>query len=142
MTTPGRPPTRNIKLEAQAEAEPDAPSATPKVLPAATRRRLNDLFTREQIAQLTERSDWYGAWAIASTWGVIAAAFALVAIWPNTFTVLVAVCVIAGRQLCLAILQHEGSHGTLFKTRWLNDRFTDWTCARPVWQNLRKYRAH
>lgn len=117
-------------------------TATPDVLPAPTRRRLNELFTREQIAQLTARSDWRGAWAIASTWLVIAGAFAMAARWPNPLTIVLALIIIAGRQLCLAILQHEGSHGTLFKTRWMNDVVTDWLCARPVWQNLRKYRAH
>lgn len=121
---------------------PPALTATPAVLPAVTRRRLSELFTREQITQLTERSDWRGAWAIASTWGLIAMAFALLAAWPNVLTFVVALIVIAGRQLCLAILQHEGSHGTLFKTRWANDVLTDWLCARPIWQNVRKYRAH
>ena len=117
-------------------------SATPTELPAPTRRKLNELFTREQLARLTQRSDWRGAWAIASTWGIIAGAFALLAAWPNPLTFIAALVIIAGRQLCLAILQHEGSHGTLFKTRWLNDTLTDWLCARPVWQDLRQYRAH
>lgn len=117
-------------------------SATPTVLPATTRRKINELFTREQIAQLTARSDWRGAWAILSTWLVIGAAFTVLARWPNVFTFIGALVVIAGRQLCLAILQHEGSHGTLFKTRWMNDVIVDWLCARPVWQHLHKYRAH
>lgn len=125
------------------DKRPEAPeSATPTVLPAATRRKINELFTREQIALLTARSDWRGAWAIASTWGIIAATFAVLARWPNAFTFVAALVVIAGRQLCLAILQHEGSHGTLFKTRWMNDILVDWLCARPVWQHLHKYRAH
>ncbi len=74
-------------------------SATPTELPAVTRRKLKDLFTREQLAILTERSDWRGAWAIAGAWGVIAAAFAVLAWWPNVFTFLLASVVIAGRQL-------------------------------------------
>jgi fatty acid desaturase len=55
---------------------------------------------------------------------------------------LLAMAVIAGRQLCLAILMHDASHGTLFKTRWLNDVLADWLCARPIWNDLHKYRAH
>lgn len=117
-------------------------SATPADLPAMTRRRLRDLFTAEQIALLTARSDWRGAWAVASTWGVIALAFAALARWPHPLTFIGAMVVIGGRQLCLAILQHEGAHGTLFKNRWLNDVLTDWLCARPIWQNLPKYKAH
>ena len=119
-------------------------SATPRTdeLPAATRRKLSELFTPEQIAWLTQRSDWRGAWAIASTWGIIAAAFVALAWWPSVLTFVLASAVIAGRQLCLAILQHEGSHGTLFKSRWANDVLTDWLCARPIWQNLPKYKVH
>jgi fatty acid desaturase len=108
----------------------------------APRYKLNDVFTKDEVAQLTARSDLWGFWAVFSTWAIIAGAFALVAKWTNPLTIVVALCLLAGRQLALAILQHEGAHGTLFKTRWLNNAFTDWTCARPVWQNLPKYRAH
>ena len=117
-------------------------TATPTDLPAVTKRRLKDLFTREQMVELTQRSDAWGAWAVLSTWGVIALAFAAMARWPHPLTILCGMVVLAGRQLALAILQHEGSHGTLFKTRWLNDVLTDWLCARPIWQNLPKYKAH
>ncbi|HEY0973175.1 MAG TPA: fatty acid desaturase family protein [Solimonas sp.] len=117
-------------------------TSTPTELPTVTRRKLSELFTREQIAVLTQRSNWRGAWAIASTWAVIAATFAVLAIWPNLFTFVAALFVIAGRQLALAILEHEGAHGTLFKSRWANDVLTDWLCARPIWQSLHKYRAH
>lgn len=117
-------------------------SATPTQMPAETRRRLHTLFSREEIAQLTARSDLRGAWALLSTWAIIAGAFAMLALWPHPLTFVLALIVIAGRQLCLAVLEHEGAHGTLFKTRWANDVLTDWLCARPIWQNLHKYRAH
>lgn len=123
-------------------------SATPVEMPAETRRKVTDLFTREEIRMLTERSDLWGFWAVGSTWAIIAAAFALLA-WatmqPPVLAIpaaLVALCVIAGRQLCLAILMHDASHGTLFKTKCLNDVFADWTCARPIWQHLARYKAH
>jgi fatty acid desaturase len=117
-------------------------SSTPTELPQATRRRIAELFSREEIAQLTARSDWRGAWAIASTWLIIAAALFMLARWPNPLTFIAALVLIAGRQLALAILQHEAAHGTLFKTRWMNNVFGDWLCARPVWQHLQKYREH
>jgi fatty acid desaturase len=123
-----------------ASAEPL--TATPTDLPVATKRKLKDLFTKEQMAELTARSDLWGTWAIASTWGVIALAFAALAHWPHPLTFLAVMAVLGGRQLALAILQHEGSHGTLFKSRWANDVLTDWLCARPIWQNLPKYKVH
>lgn len=123
-------------------------SATPVELPAETRRKVTDLFTRDEIKMLTARSDLMGFWAVGSTWAVIAGAFALMA-WGSAQGTAVAVisfllglCIIAGRQLCLAILMHDASHGTLFKTKWLNDVFADWTCARPIWNDLAKYKAH
>jgi len=101
-----------------------------------------DIFTKSDIKRLTRRSDLRGAWAIAANWAVIAFAFALVARWPNPLSVVVALCLIAGRQLALGILQHEGAHQTLFESRWGNLVATDWLCARPIWQNLEKYRIH
>ncbi len=40
--------------------------------------------------------------------------------------------VLGGRQLALAVMMHEAAHGTLFKTRFLNDVVGDLVCARPV----------
>lgn len=123
-------------------------TATPVEMPAATRRKVTDLFTREEIKLLTARSNAMGFWAVGSTWAVIGLAFALMA-WGITQPLLIAIpvivlglCIIAGRQLCLAILMHDASHGTLFQSKWLNDSFTDWTCARPIWNDLKKYKVH
>jgi fatty acid desaturase len=104
--------------------------------------RIADVLSREEIAGLVKRSDLAGAWAIASTWAIIAAAFYVLATWPSIATFLVALIVIAGRQLALAILQHEASHRTLFETRWLNTHLANWLCARPVWQDVTKYRPY
>jgi fatty acid desaturase len=105
-------------------------------------RKLSEFFTKDEITALSERSDLRGAVAIAGNWALVAGAFVLLAQAPGPLTFVVALCVIAGRQLGLAILQHEGSHRTLFRTKWLNDVLTDFLCARPVWQHLGKYRAH
>jgi len=73
-------------------------TATPTDLPAVTKRRLKDLFTREQMNVLTARSDLWGAWAVGSTWGVIALAFAALAHWPNALTFVFVMAVLGGRQ--------------------------------------------
>lgn len=101
-----------------------------------------DLLAKDEITALTAKSDLRGAWAIASTWAVIAGALFVAARWPHPLTFLFAVIVIGGRQLCLAILMHEGAHRTLFASRWANDVLTDWLCARPTWNRLEKYRDH
>jgi fatty acid desaturase len=79
---------------------------------------------------------------VLSTWGVIAACFAVLARWPNALTFVLAVLVLGGRQLALAILMHEASHRTLFATRALNDSVADWLCARPIWSDVERYRIH
>jgi fatty acid desaturase len=116
---------------------------------AGHRRKVGEIFTSAEILSLTRRSDWRGLWAVGSTWGVIAVAFAVMAwashhlpTWAAVVTVLVGMAVIAGRQLGLAILMHEASHGTLFKTKWFNEVLVDWLCARPIWNDLAKYRVH
>jgi fatty acid desaturase len=123
-------------------------SATPTEMPDETRRKVKDLFTREEIRALTERSDARGFFAVGFTWSVIALTLALVA-WAAEQPLFVAapvfvagLVVLGGRHLALAILMHEASHGTLFKTKWLNEVFADWVCARPIWNDVQKYRAH
>lgn len=119
-----------------------------EALPTETRRKVSDLFTRDELRMLTARSNLMGAWAVGSTWAIIAGAFTLMA-WAQDQPLAIAapafalgLCILAGRQLCLAILMHDASHGSLFRTRWLNDVLADWLCARPIWNDLHKYRAH
>jgi fatty acid desaturase len=114
-----------------------------------TRTRIADILSREEIRALTQRSDWRGAWAVVSTWGVLALTFAGLAwarehlpLWAFALALLGGLAIIAGRQLCLAILQHDAAHGTLFKSKWGNDVLADWLCARPVWNELHKYRPY
>jgi len=104
--------------------------------------RPTEIFSREEMARLTARSDTMGAWGVLSTWAIIAGAFALLARWPSVVTWAIVLVVLGGRQLALAVLMHEGAHRTLFRTRWLNDVVADVVCARPIWGDVRKYRAH
>lgn len=129
------------------------PPATPTDLPAdaprtETRRKVTDIFTREEIRLLTARSDAQGFLAVGFTWSVIAATLAMLA-WaaqqPGAIAVplfVIGFAVLGGRHLALAILMHEASHGTLFRNKRLNDMVGDWLCAKPVWSDLRKYRVH
>lgn len=114
-----------------------------------TRVAISDLFSREEITELTAKSDIQGSWAVFSTWAVIGGTFAAVAsswqylpAWGKLLMCIAALVILAGRQLALAIIMHDASHQSLFKTKWLNDTLTDWLCARPIWNDLHKYRAH
>ena len=110
---------------------------------------ISEIFTREEIKDLTTPSDLHGAWAVASTWAVIGGTFtALIALWDylpawgKTIACLLALAIIAGRQLCLAILMHDASHRSLFKSKQLNTLVGEWLCAKPIWNDVEKYRQH
>lgn len=114
----------------------------------ATRRKVTDIFSRDEIRMLTQRSDLRGLAAVGFTWLVIGGCFVALA-WASQQSIMIflpvlllALCVIGGRQLSLAILMHDASHGTLFKSKGLNNVLADWLCARPIWNDLHKYRAH
>jgi fatty acid desaturase len=104
--------------------------------------KANDLLEPEEIRAFTARSDFAGARAIFTSWAMIIGSFVLVAWKPNVLTFAIAVIIIGGRQLALAVLMHEAAHRTLFHTRILNDVVTDWLCARPVWVDVARYREH
>lgn len=108
----------------------------------APRRKLSDLFNGDEIALLTERSDWAGWRAVLFTWGVIALCFVLLAWQPHPLMWLAVLAVLGGRQLSLAILMHDAAHGTLFKRRWLNEVLADYVCGSPVNVDIKRYKRH
>lgn len=110
---------------------------------------VTELFSREEIRELTTASDLHGAWSVGSTWAVIALTFGTVAYsreylpwWGKLLMLAAALAILAGRQLALAILMHDASHHSLFKTKWLNTHLTDLLCARPIWNHVGKYRPY
>ncbi|HEU0197999.1 MAG TPA: fatty acid desaturase family protein [Nevskiaceae bacterium] len=103
--------------------------------------KISDWLSPEEVRRYTSRSDWRGSGVVASNWLIIAAAFALVALWPNVLTVVVALLLLAGRQMGLAVLMHEAGHGTLFQTKALNRWIGQWLCAYPVLGNMEAYAA-
>ncbi|MBI3541856.1 MAG: fatty acid desaturase family protein [Deltaproteobacteria bacterium] len=104
--------------------------------------KVTEILSNEEIKLLKSPSDARGWLAVATTWALIAAMFALVAWRPSTWTALVALVVLGGRHLALAILMHDCAHYSLFRTRALNDVVGRWLCAYPTWQDLPRYREH
>lgn len=87
-----------------------------------------------------------GSLQLVTSWGLIAASFAIVGFWPHlptiVFPVVVALIVLGNRHLALAILVHDACHHALFKTRWLNEFAGKWFAAAPVLQDLEGYRKY
>jgi fatty acid desaturase len=110
--------------------------------PAPEKRKLSELFSADEIRQLTEKSDPMGWAALLFTWGVIVLTFVALARWPHPLVWCVALIILGGRQLSLAIMMHDAAHGTLFKTKWLNDVVAGYACGIPVGIEIKRYREH
>ena len=105
--------------------------------------KVSDYLTREDVAYFTARSDWQAWRLVLGTWLFIAVIFATVAAWPNPLTIVVAVILLAGRQLALSVLMHDCGHRTLFRSARLNDIVGQWLCALPVMNDQPSYaRGH
>lgn len=104
--------------------------------------KVSEMFSREEIRELTRRSNWRGWLALLSIWSGIAASFIVLAVWPHPLTLILALIVLGGRQLGCAILMHEGSHGTLFANKRLSRFVSDWFAGKLVWTDQARYRVH
>jgi fatty acid desaturase len=109
---------------------------------AALRLPARELIAAEELAALRERVEWKGIALIAHAWAVILGSIALVAIFPNPLTYLVAVVLIGSRQLGLAILMHDGAHGCLSRNEARNLFLSQWFCAYPVFAETLAYRRY
>src|SRR3990172_9459224 len=86
----------------------------------------------DETRRLLAVEDWRGLLSIVIDWTLVAAAFALVAAWPNPIAVVIALFVIGARQLGLAVIMHEGAHRTLLRNPRLNDWVANWLAASPL----------
>ncbi|AQA19088.1 fatty acid desaturase [Halioglobus japonicus] len=101
--------------------------------------KATDFLSKEEITQFTARSDAWGAWLVVFNWAMIIAVFAIVIHWTNIVTVLLAIPLLGGRQLGLAVLMHEAGHKALFKTASLNQWVGQWFCAYPIMGDVNAY---
>lgn len=102
----------------------------------------NELFSKEELKQITERHNLPSATALIACWAVIIAMFTMVYYWPNVLTILLALIIIGGRQLALAITMHECAHRTFFTSSKWNDRIGQWFASWPILQDVHLYREH
>ncbi len=105
-------------------------------------KTIRQYFSNDELKQLVEKSDWQGFWQILYTWLWIGFAFAIVGLYPNVFIVIIALFIIGGKQLACAIIMHDCSHDSLFKTSKLNTFFGNWFGAYPILQNLEQYKPY
>jgi fatty acid desaturase len=105
--------------------------------------KVSDYLSREEVAYFTSKSN-LRAWAIfLGNWALIAAIFAAAVAWPNPLVLFVAIILLAGRQMGLAVLMHDCGHGTFFRSKKLNDVIGQYFCALPIMNDQPSYaRGH
>lgn len=102
---------------------------------------IRDYLDAGELATLCRRSDLRAWLLVAGNWASSAAVLAPLALAPGPLTFLLALLLLPGRQLGLAVLMHEAGHGTLFERRGLNRWVGQWLCALPVFNDLPSYAA-
>jgi fatty acid desaturase len=121
----------------QDEAPMSTAAATaPRRIPA------RELLPPPELLSFRERIEWKGIALVAHAWAVIFGAIALVAIFPNPLTYILAVLLIGSRQLGLAILMHDGAHGCLSRNVKRNMALSQWLCAFPIFADTHAYRRY
>jgi len=108
----------------------------------ALRIRARDWMTDQELIEVRTRFTWKSVALIAHAWALILGSIAMVAVWPNAFTFVLAVAIIGSRQLGLAILMHDGAHGCLANGEKLNMALSQWFCAYPVFAETKGYRRY
>lgn len=104
---------------------------------------MSKIYLSKEEKQLYRKADDKKAWAgFATTWGIIIAAMAMVAIFPNPLTIIISLFLIGGRQLALGILLHDCSHRSWFSSNKLNDFIGHWFAGIPVLVPMDFYRPY
>jgi fatty acid desaturase len=99
-------------------------------------------MSEQELIEVRTRSTWKSVALIAHAWTLILVSIAMVAVWPNPVTFVMAVAIIGSRQLGLAILMHDGAHGCLANGEKLNMALSQWFCAYPVFAETQAYRRY
>ena len=100
------------------------------------------VFSDDELLMLKRKSQWRAAWMIFHAWAVIFGAMALFVWWPNPLTFVAATLIIGARQLGLAILSHDASHGLLFSNMKLNDFAGTWLTDYALFGDMYAYRPY
>lgn len=103
---------------------------------------LHQYLSPEEIKAFHQKSNAKALWEVASAWLWIAFALILAGVFSHPLTILLAVIILSGKQLACAIILHDASHHSLFKTKKLNDFFGNWLGGYPILQNVKQYRPY
>jgi fatty acid desaturase len=117
-------------------------------MPAVKAANPRTIFAAEEWKAITAVSRWRGIWLVLHGWLVVAgAAFGGAIAWDyhwlaGLLATPLALAILGGRQLGLAILMHDGAHGLLHSNRKLNNWLGEWPSGAAVGSDLQSYRAY
>jgi fatty acid desaturase len=117
-------------------------------MPAVKAANPRQIFGADHWRAITTLSRWRGIWLIVHAWTIVAlaafsAAWAWTEGWPlGLLATPLALIVIGGRQLGLAILMHDGAHGLLHPDRKINNFLGQWLSGAATGSDLYAYRAY
>jgi fatty acid desaturase len=111
-------------------------------MPTVKAANPRNIFSPDEWAGLTRLSPWRGVFLVVHCWTVIAGIIAAATYWGNPLGWLIAVILIGGRQLGLAILMHDGAHGLLHPNRRINNFLGQWLTGAAVGTDLHAYRSY
>ncbi|MEO1045788.1 MAG: fatty acid desaturase family protein [Pseudomonadota bacterium] len=121
-------------------------------MPAVKAASPRQIFAPEQWRALTSVSRWRGLALIAHGWAVVALVAGGTAwLWTADFAwswlvalvvTPLALALLGGRQLGLAILMHEAAHGLTHPKRKTNNFAGDWLAGAATGADLQSYRAY
>lgn len=117
-------------------------------MPAVKAANPRTIFAPEDWAAITRVSPVLGIWQIVHAWLIIGfAAFGAAWAWEQGWlaglvATPLALALLGGRQLGLAILMHDGAHGLLHPNRKLNNWLGEWPSGAAVGSDLQSYRAY
>jgi fatty acid desaturase len=100
------------------------------------------LFSKDELRDILTLDDRKSVATLLVNWSVIFAAFALVGWKANPITIVLALFILAGRQLGCAIVMHEAAHRSFLSNRIWNDRIGNWFGAFPIWADVLPYRNY
>ena len=100
---------------------------------------IHQQLSKAELKRFTQKSDVKAAIILMANYFIIAAAFALAALWPSVITLLISTVLLGGRQLGLSILMHECGHQLLFKRHKLNNIIGHWLIAAPLFLDMKSY---
>ena len=104
--------------------------------------KITDYFSKEEIQDLKKTNNLKALLLLLKNWLMAAALLSLVAVYPNAFTVIIAVALLGGVQMAMGAFLHDCSHRAMFSNQKMNDVLGHWFGGIPMLIPITFYRPY